>query len=73
MTQNAQLFAFIGVDFIGTLRVQDRGNQNKVYVYLFTYAITRTVCLVLVTKLSVETFMQDLEGSVNLNKSLNLR
>ena len=38
--------------------VQDRGHENKVYVCLFTCAVSRAVHLEIVTDLSVATFLQ---------------
>ena len=55
-TQNAQSFEFTGVDFTGALYMRGR-DENKVYVYLFTCAVSRAVHLEIVTNLSVETFL----------------
>ena len=57
-TQNAHPFEFTGVDFTGALYVRDRSDHNKVYVCLFTCAITRAVHLEIVTDLRVGTFTQ---------------
>ena len=56
--QSAQPFEFTGVDFTGAMYVQDRGHENKVYVCLFTCAVSRAVHLEIVTDLSVESFLQ---------------
>ena len=57
-TQNAHPIEFTGVDFTGALYVRGRGDENKVYVCLFTCAVSRAVHLEIVTDLSVETFLQ---------------
>ena len=57
-TQNAQPFEFTGVDFTGALYVRDRGDEIKVYVCLFTCAVSRAVHLEIVTDLTVEIFLQ---------------
>ena len=57
-TQNSQPFEFTGVDFTGALYVRDRGDEIKVYVCLFTCAVSRAVHLEIVTDLTVETFLQ---------------
>ena len=49
---------------IVSLYVRDRGDENKVYICLFTCAISRAVHLEIVTDISVETF---LEVSVAVN------
>ena len=54
-TQNAQPFEFTGVDFTGALYVRGRGDEHKVYVCLFTCAVSRAVHLEIVTDLSAET------------------
>ena len=56
--QSAQPFEYTGVDFTGAMYVRDRGHENKVYVCLFTCAVSRAVHLEIVTDLSVETFLQ---------------
>ena len=57
-TQNAQPFEFTGVDFTGALYVRNRGDENKVYICLFTCAVSRALHLEIVTDLTVETFLQ---------------
>ena len=51
-------FEVTGVDFTGALYVRDSGREVKVYVCLFTCAVTRAVHLEIVTDLSTETFLQ---------------
>jgi len=46
------------VDFTGALYVRDLGKEIKVYVCLFTCAVTKAVHLEIVTDLSTETFLQ---------------
>ena len=46
-----------GVDFTGALYVRGSQGEIKVYVCLFSYAVTRAVHLEVVTDLSVETFL----------------
>ena len=59
-------FAFtrVGVDFAGPLYVKDvfskNGDVNKVYIALFTCAVTRAVHLELVPNLSAESFIRAL-------------
>ena len=56
--QSAQPFEYTAVDFTGAMYVRDRGHKNKVYVCLFTCAVSRALHLEIVTDLSVETFLQ---------------
>ena len=56
--QETQPFEVTGVDFTGTLYVRDTGKESKVYVCLFTCAVTRTVHLEIVTDLTTENFLQ---------------
>ena len=56
--QSAQPFEFTGVDFTGALYVREQGGESKVYVCLFTCAVSRAVHLEIVTDLTVETFLQ---------------
>ena len=51
-------FEVTGVDFMGVLYVRASGREVKVYVCLFTCAVTRAVHLEIVTDLSTETFLQ---------------
>ena len=52
-----QPFQVIGVDFTGSLYVRGLEGEMKVYVCLFTCAVTRAIHLEVVTDLSVETFI----------------
>ena len=56
--QEMLLFEVTGIDFTGALYVRDSGREVKVYVCLFTCAVTRAVHLEIVTDLSTETFLQ---------------
>ena len=56
--QNAQPFEFTGVDFTGALYVRNGGDESKVYICLFTCAVSRALHLEIVTDLTVETFLQ---------------
>ena len=56
-TQMTQPFQVTGVDFTGALYVRGPEGEMKVYVCLFTCAVTRAVHLEVVTNLSVETFL----------------
>ena len=56
-TQMTQPFQVTGVDFTGALYVRGSEGEIKVYVCLFTCAVTRAVHLEVVTDLSVETFL----------------
>ena len=56
-TQMTQPFQVTGVDFTGALYVRRPEGEMKVYVCLFTCAVTRAVYLEVVTNLSVETFL----------------
>ena len=42
---------------MGTLYVKDRGDENKVYVCLFTWAVSRAVHLEIVTDLTTKNFL----------------
>ena len=48
----------MGIDFTGALYVQNRVDENKVYICLFTCAVSRALHLEIVTDLTVETFLQ---------------
>ena len=56
-TQMTQPFQVTGVDFTGALYVRGPEGEMKVFVCLFTCAVTRAVHLEVVTDLSVETFL----------------
>ena len=56
--QQTQPFEVTGVDFTGALYVRDMGKESKVYVCLFTCAVTRAVHLEIVTNLTTENFLQ---------------
>ncbi|XP_065895991.1 uncharacterized protein [Dysidea avara] len=57
--QQSQPFEVTGVDFTGALFVRGEGQgERKVYLCLFTCAVTRAVHLEIVTDLSVECFLQ---------------
>lgn len=49
-------FTVTGADFTGALYVKER-EETKVYICLFTYAVTRAVHLEVVGDLTVETFL----------------
>jgi len=56
--QDVPPFTITGVDFTGALYVkQDRGEEQKVYICLFTCATSRAVHLEVVTDLSTTTFL----------------
>jgi len=56
--QETHPFEVTGVDFTGALYVRDSGKESKVYVCLFTCAVTRAVHLEVVTDLSTENFLR---------------
>ena len=56
-TQDTPPFTVTGVDFTGALYVQQKGEEIKVYICLFTCATTRAIHLEVVTDLSTETFL----------------
>ncbi|XP_065895951.1 uncharacterized protein [Dysidea avara] len=56
-TQDVHPFIFTGVDFTGALYVQQRRQEVKVYLCLFTCATTRAVHLELVQDLTAQTFL----------------
>ena len=56
--QETQPFEVTGVNFTSALYVRDIGKESKVYVCLFTCAVTRAVHLEIVTNLTTENFMQ---------------
>ncbi|XP_065915698.1 uncharacterized protein [Dysidea avara] len=56
--QNAQPFEFTGVDFTGAPYARNQGGESKIYVCLFTCAVSRAVHLEIVMDLTVETFLQ---------------
>ena len=56
--QNAQPFEFTGVDFTGALYMRNGGDESKVYICLYTCAVSRALHLEIVTDLTVETFLQ---------------
>ncbi len=51
-------FKRTGVDFTGALYVKSNGQEEKVYICLFTCAVTRAVHLEVVNDLTEETFLQ---------------
>ncbi len=51
-------FKVTGVDFTGALYVDVNGSEEKVYVCLFTCAVSRAIHLEVVTDLTEETFLQ---------------
>ena len=53
-TQASRLFQVTGVDFTGALYVRNSNGEIKVYICLFTWAVTRAIH---VTDMSVETFL----------------
>ena len=56
-TQDTPPFTVTGVDFTGALYVQQKGDEIKVYICLFTCATTRAIHLEVVSDLSTETFL----------------
>ena len=56
-TQASRPFQVTGVDFTGVFYVRSIEGEKKVYVCLFTCAVTRAVHLEVVTDLSIETFL----------------
>ena len=50
-------FTFTGVDFTGALYIEDRGGEIKVYICIFTCAVTRAVHNEVVRDLTVQTFL----------------
>ena len=56
--QETQPFEVTGVNFTSSLYVRDIGKESKVYVCLFTCAMTRAVHLEIVTNLTTENFME---------------
>ena len=56
--QETQPFEVMGVDYTGALYVQDGGNENKVYICIFMFAVTRTLHLEVVTDLTAGIFLQ---------------
>ena len=60
--QETEPFSVTGVDFTGALYVREKDRESKVYVCLFTCAVTRAVHLEIVTDLTVEEFLQAFRG-----------
>ena len=56
-TTKTEPFTTTGVDFTGALYVRDNNGETKVYICLFTCAVTRAVHLEIVTDLSTECFL----------------
>ncbi|XP_077547781.1 uncharacterized protein LOC144160032 [Haemaphysalis longicornis] len=56
-TTKAEPFEVVGIDFAGPLFVNEKGKMVKVYIVLFTCAVTRAVHLELVTDMSTGTFI----------------
>ena len=56
----ADPFAVTGVDFTGALYVRSTEGEHKVYLCLFTCAVSRAIHLEIVTDLTVESFLQAL-------------
>ena len=50
-------FTVTGVDFTGALYIKDRDEETKVYICIFTCAVTRAVHIEVVCDLSVQTFL----------------
>ena len=50
-------FTVTGVDFSGALYVKDREGETKVYICIFTCAVTRAVHIEVVSDLTVQTFL----------------
>ncbi|XP_077560520.1 uncharacterized protein LOC144175312 [Haemaphysalis longicornis] len=57
-TTKAEPFEVVGIDFAGPLFVNEKDKMVKVYIVLFTCAVTRAVHLELVTDMSTGTFIQ---------------
>ena len=53
-----QPFEVTGVDFTGALYVRGREGEHKVYICLFTCAVSRAIHLEIVLELSLECFLQ---------------
>ena len=51
-------FEVTGIDFTGALYVRGNPGETKVYICLFTCAVSRAVHLEIVTDLTVECFLQ---------------
>ena len=56
--QQSLSFEVTGIDFTGALYVRGNGGETKVYICLFTCAVSRAVHLEIVTDLTVECFLQ---------------
>ena len=56
-TRDCQPFTITGIDFTGAMYVHQPQSEQKVYICLFTCAMTRAIHLEVVTDLSVETFL----------------
>ncbi|XP_077560569.1 uncharacterized protein LOC144175361 [Haemaphysalis longicornis] len=56
-TTKAEPFEVVGIDFAGPLFVNEKDKMVKVYIVLFTCAVTRAVHLELVTDMSTGTFI----------------
>ena len=67
--QQSDPFTTTGVDFTGALYVRGIEGENKVYICLFTCAVTRAVHLEVVTDLTEQSFIQAFRRFVN-RKSL---
>ncbi|XP_065911263.1 uncharacterized protein [Dysidea avara] len=50
-------FTVTGMDFTGALYIKDREEETKVYICIFTCAVTRAVHIEVVCDLSVQTFL----------------
>ena len=50
-------FTATGVDFTGALYIKDRAGEAKVYICIFTCAVTRAVHIEVVKDLTVQTFL----------------
>ena len=58
LVNKTQPFEVTGVDFTGALYVHGREGEHKVYICLFTCAVSRAVHLEVVVQLSMECFLQ---------------
>jgi len=56
-TSDVAPFTVTDIDFTGALYVQQNSREQKVYICLFTCAITRDIHLEVVTDLSTHTFL----------------
>ena len=63
-------FIITGVDFTGTLFIKENDQEEKVYICLFTCAVTRAVHLEVVGDLTVETVLEDFSSRKSLPRKM---